>query len=73
LHDAGVTAVDEPYRAAKAADAIVLLTEWSQFAELDWRPIAREAPAAVVLDTRNLLDPATVRSAGLRYLGNGVA
>lgn len=73
LHRAGVTAVDDPYRAAKAADAIVVLTEWAQFRELDWRAIAREAPVAVVLDTRNLLDAAAVRSAGLSYLGNGVA
>ncbi|OBJ54901.1 UDP-glucose/GDP-mannose dehydrogenase family protein [Mycobacterium sp. 1423905.2] len=72
LHQAGVTAVDEPYRAAKAAEAIVVLTEWPVFRELDWRAIAREAPAAVVVDTRNLLDPAGVRDAGLRYVGNGV-
>jgi UDPglucose 6-dehydrogenase len=72
LQQAGVTAVDEPYRAAKAAEAIVVLTEWPVFRELDWRAIAREAPAALVVDTRNLLDPGGVREAGLRYVGNGV-
>jgi UDPglucose 6-dehydrogenase len=72
LQRAGVTAVDEPYRAAKAADAIVVLTEWPQFRDLDWLAIAREAPGAIVLDTRNTLDASTVRAAGLRYLGNGV-
>ncbi|ORB98630.1 UDP-glucose 6-dehydrogenase [Mycobacterium persicum] len=71
LQRAEVTAVDEPYRAAKAADGILVLTEWPQFRDLDWYSIAREAPAAVVLDTRNLLDPAGIRAAGLRYLGNG--
>jgi UDPglucose 6-dehydrogenase len=67
-----VTAVDDPYRATKAADAIVVLTEWLEFRELDWAAIAREAPTAVVLDTRNLLDGALVAAAGLTYLGNGM-
>ncbi|MCV7444372.1 UDP-glucose/GDP-mannose dehydrogenase family protein [Mycobacterium paraense] len=71
LHHSRVTAVDDPYRAAKAAEAIVVLTEWPQFRGLDWHAIARDAPSALVLDTRNTLDPATVRAAGLGYLGNG--
>jgi UDPglucose 6-dehydrogenase len=66
-----VTAVDDPYRAAKAADAIVVLTEWPQFRDLDWQAIARDAPLAVVLDTRNALEPAAIEAAGLAYLGNG--
>ena len=72
LHRAGVTAVDEPYRAAKAADAIVVLTEWPQFTELDWRAVAREAPGAVVVDTRNVLDGHQLSALALTYLGNGV-
>jgi UDPglucose 6-dehydrogenase len=64
-------AVDDPYRAAKSADAIVLLTEWPQYQTLDWRSIARDAPTAVVLDTRNLLDSAAVADVGLTYIGNG--
>ncbi|KMO83197.1 UDP-glucose 6-dehydrogenase [Mycolicibacterium chubuense] len=73
LSSAGVTAVDDPYRAAKSADAVVVLTEWPQFRDLDWAAIAEHAPGAVVADTRNLLDPTTVEAAGLRYLGNGRA
>jgi UDPglucose 6-dehydrogenase len=72
LQQSGVTAVDDPYRAAKAADAIVVLTEWPQFRELDWQVIAQDAPLAVVIDARNSLDPVAVREAGLGYLGNGV-
>jgi UDPglucose 6-dehydrogenase len=70
---AGVTAVDDPYRAAKAADAVLVLTEWPHFRDLDWAAIAEHAPGAVVVDTRNLLDAVTVAEAGLRYLGNGRA
>lgn len=72
LQGSGVTAVDDPYLAAKAAEAIVVLTEWPQFRDLDWRVIARDAPLAVVLDARNSLDPGAVQKAGLLHLGNGV-
>jgi UDPglucose 6-dehydrogenase len=71
LASAGVTAVDDPYRATKAVDAIVVLTEWPEFVDLDWSVVAREAPDAVVLDTRNVLDPASIAAVGLRYVGNG--
>ncbi|MCW2513039.1 MAG: UDP-glucose 6-dehydrogenase [Mycobacterium sp.] len=70
---AGVTAVDDPYRAAKGADAIVVLTEWRDFVDLDWAAIAEASRDAVVLDTRNLLDAGAVVGAGLRYVGNGRA
>lgn len=73
LQQRHVTAVDEPYRAAKAADAIVVLTEWPQFRELDWQAIAHDAPTTVVLDARNVLDAAAVRATGLNYLGNGMS
>jgi UDPglucose 6-dehydrogenase len=66
-----IVAVDDPYLAAKDADAIVVLTEWPQFRELDWTVLAEQAPGAVVVDTRNLLNPAVVSDAGLIYLGNG--
>jgi UDPglucose 6-dehydrogenase len=71
LQAAHVTAVDDPYRASKAADAIVVLTEWSEFSDLDWRAIADQAPDAIVIDTRNALRRRDVEAAGLDYLGNG--
>jgi UDPglucose 6-dehydrogenase len=72
LRHSSIVAVDDPYLAAKDADAIVLLTEWPEFRDLDWSAIADQAPGAVVLDTRNLLDAAVITGAGLRYIGNGV-
>jgi UDPglucose 6-dehydrogenase len=72
LRSAGVIGIDDPYRATRSADAIVVLTEWPQFAELDWVDIARGAPTAIVVDTRNSLDPAVVHAAGLQYIGNGL-
>jgi UDPglucose 6-dehydrogenase len=71
LRRSAIAAVDDPYLAAKDADAIVVLTEWPEFRDLNWTVIAEQAPGAVVLDTRNLLDAAPLRDAGLTYLGNG--
>lgn len=71
LRDALIVAVDDPYLAAKEADAIVVLTEWPEFRELDWALIAEQAPGAVVLDTRNVLDRALLADTDLTYLGNG--
>jgi UDPglucose 6-dehydrogenase len=71
LRRSAVVAVDDPYLAAKDADAIVVLTEWPEFRDMNWPLIAEQAPGAVVLDTRNLLDGAAVAETGLTYLGNG--
>ncbi|VEG44495.1 UDP-glucose 6-dehydrogenase [Mycolicibacterium flavescens] len=71
LRESSIVAVDDPYLAAKDADAIVVLTEWPEFRELDWVLIAEHAPGAVVVDTRNLLDAALLNEAGMTYLGNG--
>lgn len=71
LRRSSIVAADDPYLAAKDADAIVVLTEWPEFCDLDWPLIGEQAPGAVVVDTRNLLDSTMITEAGLRYLGNG--
>ncbi|UQX10285.1 UDP-glucose/GDP-mannose dehydrogenase family protein [Candidatus Mycobacterium methanotrophicum] len=64
----------DPYVAAKDADAILVLTEWPEFGELDWGYIERcVAPGAVVIDTRNILDREAVMGSRLVCLGNGTA
>jgi UDPglucose 6-dehydrogenase len=73
LRGAAIAAVDDPYLATKEADAIVVLTEWPEFRELNWAQIGEQAPGAVVVDTRNLLDATVLTDAGLTYLGNGIA
>ncbi|ODQ86810.1 UDP-glucose dehydrogenase family protein [Mycolicibacterium holsaticum] len=72
LRRSSLVTVDDPYLAAKDADAIVVLTEWPEFRRLNWPLIAEQSPGAVVVDTRNLLDPASLADTGLTYLGNGL-
>lgn len=75
-HRAGMLAsieiVPEALDAATGAQVLVVATEWSDYADLDLAKLAEvmREPRAVV-DTRNLLDPAAVRAAGLRYEGVG--
>jgi UDPglucose 6-dehydrogenase len=58
--------------AAEGADAVVIVTEWPEFAApvLDGRLLARMATPLIV-DGRNLLDPSAVRAAGYLYEGVG--
>jgi UDPglucose 6-dehydrogenase len=53
--------------ALERADAAVLVTEWPQFAELDWTEVARRMANPLLVDGRNFLDPETVRAAGITY------
>jgi UDPglucose 6-dehydrogenase len=49
------------------ADAAVLVTEWPQFAELDWAEVAKRMANPLFVDGRNFLDPGAVRAAGITY------
>lgn len=66
-----VQLVDDAHLVAEDAVAVVVLTEWPQFRELDWRRMAATAGRAAVVDTRALLDPATVAAAGWTVRGGG--
>jgi len=57
--------------AVTGADAIVLVTEWQEFRELDWAQVAAAMAGTVIVDGRNALDPRVIRAAGLTYEGIG--
>jgi UDPglucose 6-dehydrogenase len=62
---------EDPYDAIAGADAVVIATEWPEFAKLDLLRIAELAAHPVLIDLRNLLDPAAAAAAGLRYSSIG--
>jgi UDPglucose 6-dehydrogenase len=63
---------DSLLESVTGADAAVLMTEWSQIVEADWRAlVGAMRPGAVVFDGRNALDPAVIRGAGAHYIGVG--
>jgi UDPglucose 6-dehydrogenase len=59
------------YSAADQADAVVIVTEWDAFRALDLERIKAGARAAVLVDLRNIYDPAEVRSHGFTYVSVG--
>ena len=57
--------------ALDGADAAVLVTEWGEFAALDWGEAAGRMARALLVDGRNFLDPEKLRAAGFEYEGIG--
>ena len=69
----GATLSETVLDAVRGADAAVIVTEWPELRELA-RAEVREAMARpLIIDGRNLLDPAEVRAAGFAYEGIGRA
>jgi UDPglucose 6-dehydrogenase len=60
-----------PYDVAKGADALLLLTEWDQFRNLDWSRIVKSMAHPTLLDGRNMYDPKKMRAAGFVYRSIG--
>ncbi|MDX6588881.1 MAG: UDPglucose 6-dehydrogenase [Solirubrobacterales bacterium] len=59
--------------ALAGVDAAILVTEWREFAELDWAEAGSRMARRLIVDGRNFLDPATLRDAGFEYEGIGKA
>jgi UDPglucose 6-dehydrogenase len=57
--------------ALDGADAAVLVTEWREFADLDWTAAGERMTRPLVVDGRNFLDPEALTSAGFEYEGIG--
>ncbi len=57
--------------AAIGADAILLLTEWPEYREMDWKRLRETVAVPIVVDGRNCLDAASVQAAGFEYYGMG--
>jgi UDPglucose 6-dehydrogenase len=62
-----VEIADSAMDALEGADAAVLVTEWPEFAELDWPEVTKRMANPLLVDGRNFLDPKLVRDAGITY------
>lgn len=67
----GVLVETDPERLADGCDALVLVTEWQQFQNLDYPQMAKLMNHAVIVDGRNFLDPEKMVRAGFQYIGVG--
>ncbi|MGQ9709736.1 MAG: UDP-glucose dehydrogenase family protein [Anaerolineae bacterium] len=66
-----VEMASDPYSLADGCDAIVIVTDWNEFKNLDLEQIRDRMRRPVLVDGRNIYDPAFVRSLGFIYRGIG--
>lgn len=65
-----ITLCKSPYEATENADALLLVTEWSEFRVLDYK-LLEKMKQKLIFDGRNIYDPNEVRSFGFQYFGIG--
>lgn len=65
-----ITLCKSPYEATENADALLLVTEWSEFRVLDYKQLEK-MKQKLIFDGRNIYDPEEVRSFGFQYFGIG--
>jgi UDPglucose 6-dehydrogenase len=71
---AGIGGIDyaaSPLAALDGADCLVIITEWKEFRSPDFSEIKRRLKSPVIIDGRNLYEPAFVRGLGIEYSGIG--
>jgi UDPglucose 6-dehydrogenase len=67
----GIKLCKDAHEAAKGAHCLVVLTEWNEFKELDLAAVKKLLKNPVLVDGRNLYDPAKVKKLGFTYQGVG--
>jgi UDPglucose 6-dehydrogenase len=66
-----VSYVKSPYEAVKEANALLIITEWDEFKELDLKKIKDVMDNPIIIDGRNVYDPGEVRGLGFEYFSVG--
>jgi len=61
------------YEAGKDADAVIITTEWDEFKDMDFNKMKSLMKGSLLIDGRNICDPALAKKAGLKYIGIGVS
>jgi UDPglucose 6-dehydrogenase len=67
----GVLVETDPERLADGCDALLVVTEWEQFRNLDYAKMAKLMIHPVIIDGRNFLDRKALEAAGFQYVGIG--
>mgnify|MGYP000753359356 FL=1 len=67
----GVEFKEDPYQVAEGADALILVTEWNEFKQLDMERIKNLMRKPILIDGRNIYDPEKMKALGFIYRGIG--
>ncbi|MDD3626823.1 MAG: UDP-glucose/GDP-mannose dehydrogenase family protein, partial [bacterium] len=63
---------DNMYKALTNADVLLVLTEWNEFKQADFKKIKKNLSSPVIIDGRNIYDEAKLQELGFRYYGVGI-
>ncbi len=67
----GVKFCHDPYETAKGSDALIILTDWEEFKNLDFKKIKKLLNQPLIVDGRNMFVPEKMRELGFRYVSIG--
>jgi UDPglucose 6-dehydrogenase len=62
---------EDPYELADGCDALMVITEWNEFKQLDMKRVKQRMRGDVIVDGRNIYEPEQMRKFGFRYRGVG--
>jgi UDPglucose 6-dehydrogenase len=66
-----VQLAENPYECARDADAVIIVTEWNEFKQLDLAQLKQAMKQPVMIDARNIYEPAMVKAMGFTYRAMG--
>jgi UDPglucose 6-dehydrogenase len=66
-----VALAEDPYELAEDCDAVIIVTEWNEFKQLDMGRMKRVMRQPVVIDGRNIYEPEAMKAHGFTYRGIG--
>jgi UDPglucose 6-dehydrogenase len=66
-----ITYCNGPYEVCEGSDALVIVTEWEEFQNMDIKKIKKLLNNPIIIDGRNIFDPVEIRSEGFTYTGIG--
>jgi UDPglucose 6-dehydrogenase len=66
-----MTYAEDAYAAADDTDALLILTDWAEFRDLDLERLNKSMRYPIVIDGRNMFDPATMAAANFTYVSIG--
>lgn len=67
----GVKFCKDPYEACRGSDCLLVVTEWDEFKELNFSKVRKLLKRPLIIDGRNIYEPASLKKKGFTYVGVG--
>ena len=66
-----ITFAKDPYAACRGANCMIIITDWDEFKEIDFRKLKKALKRPIIIDGRNIYEPAMMKNNGFIYTGIG--